>query len=559
MTQDPDHHSNIDERSAETAASAVPSSLGARLADLPRQYLHVFTKPDASTFAQELDKASWVLVCLQLLALLVIQLAYTALAAAQHPQVPQPLSSTPLGAMLNVLSSLLVVGLTWVLARVLGGRGSLLAQSYTMLLILVPFSLLGDLLALLIPVVSPLRLGIIEVLAGLVLVVGAVVYVISLQVSATMAVHLLSGWKAFVAVFLSLLILGLGNAFLSAQVPSLRQASPATLQSPEEIIAGPGGNFWFTTETNTIGRITLQGQITAFSVGADYNGSHDIIAGSDGSLWFTDLEQKLGRITPQGQISTFAVTAESGAFATGPDGTLWFSDSGTNRIGRITTDGHITEFAIPTKDSSPAQMTSGPDGAIWFSEGIGKIGRITTNGTITEFAIPAKYSSPDQIIAGADGAIWFADEASNSIGRVTTKGSITEFALPTKDLGLVKLIAGSDGTIWFLEVGQGIWKLGRITTSGRISQFTFTATDLLPEGMTAGPDGALWFTEELRNRIDRITAQGTITEFAVPTPESLPKGITTGPDRALWFTENASNKIGRITTAGSITEFALPT
>ncbi len=37
-------------------------------------------------------------------------------------------------------------------------------------------------------------------------------------------------------------------------------------------------------------------------------------------------------------------------------------------------------------------ITTGPDGALWFTELIDQIGRITTAGVITEFPIPTASS-----------------------------------------------------------------------------------------------------------------------------------------------------------------------
>ena len=49
----------------------------------------------------------------------------------------------------------------------------------------------------------------------------------------------------------------------------------------------------------------------------------------------------------------------------------------------------ITESTIPTANSNPIDITAGPDGALWFTEyGGNKIGRITTSGNITEFPLP---------------------------------------------------------------------------------------------------------------------------------------------------------------------------
>jgi streptogramin lyase len=52
----------------------------------------------------------------------------------------------------------------------------------------------------------------------------------------------------------------------------------------------------------------------------------------------------------------------------GPDGNLWFCESGASKIGRITPDGQITEFPLPTPKAGPNGMILAPDGNVWFSE-----------------------------------------------------------------------------------------------------------------------------------------------------------------------------------------------
>ena len=79
--------------------------------------------------------------------------------------------------------------------------------------------------------------------------------------------------------------------------------------------------------------------------------------------------------------------SQPGGIVSGPDGALWFYETGTNQIGRITTDGQITEYPIPTADASEQYqgfLGVGPDGAIWFTENrtIG-LGRISTDGQVT--------------------------------------------------------------------------------------------------------------------------------------------------------------------------------
>jgi virginiamycin B lyase len=66
--------------------------------------------------------------------------------------------------------------------------------------------------------------------------------------------------------------------------------------------------------------------------------------------------------------------------------------------------GSFREFAIPTKASRPFNVTTGPDGNIWFTEtGAGKIGRITPRGVITEFPLGNSMSGPQDITTGPDG------------------------------------------------------------------------------------------------------------------------------------------------------------
>ena len=94
----------------------------------------------------------------------------------------------------------------------------------------------------------------------------------------------------------------------------------------------------------------------------------------------------------------------------------------------------FSEFPVLTANSSPNDITAGPaaDGALWFTEAqANKIGRVTISGTPTEFTIPTPDSAPFNITTGPDGALWFTEFFGNKIGRITTSGMITEFSIPT--------------------------------------------------------------------------------------------------------------------------------
>jgi streptogramin lyase len=283
--------------------------------------------------------------------------------------------------------------------------------------------------------------------------------------------------------------------------------------------------------------------------------------GPDGALWFTEEgSDKIGRITAAGTVTEYAIPTASSApygIAAGPDGAIWFTEYGTNKIGRAVPGLTITESSVPTSGSEPYDVTSGPDGALWFTEiGSGKIGRITIAGTFNEYTIPTASAEPWGITAGPDGALWFAEYAGNKIGRITTAGSFTEYRIPTATSFPVGIAAGPDGALWFTEGVSS--KIGRITTAGAFTEYPTPTASSRPVAIAAGPDGALWFAELIGDKIGRITTTGTITEYAIPTASSEPVGITSGPDGALWFTEYRGNNLGRITTAGIFNEFSTP-
>jgi streptogramin lyase len=271
----------------------------------------------------------------------------------------------------------------------------------------------------------------------------------------------------------------------------------------------------------------IMGTIREFPLGPSGPGSPDsfpgfITTGPDGNLWFTESGRygccgAIGRITPTGTISRFPLdsnpfssTSYSGYFGPfsitkGPDGNLWFTVVLGNAIGRITPTGTVSTFSLPNSEDRPVDITTGPDGNLWFTENdvtndIGKIGRITPTGTFRMFPLPDPKNRAYDITTGPDGNLWFTEGASK-IGRITPTGTITSFLLPTSNS---------------------------------------------PETIATGPDGALWFTVANNNKLWRITTTGMVSRFALPIAGDHPQAITTGPDGALWFTSSGGNGEGKV-------------
>src|SRR5215470_14909760 len=113
--------------------------------------------------------------------------------------------------------------------------------------------------------------------------------------------------------------------------------------------------------------------ITEFSAGITAGaGLGGITAGPDGNLWFTEQGiDRIGRITPAGVVTEFGAGITAGAglggITAGPDGNLWFTENGGNRIGRITPLGVVTEFSAGISGQL-GDITTGPDGNLWFTK-----------------------------------------------------------------------------------------------------------------------------------------------------------------------------------------------
>jgi virginiamycin B lyase len=273
----------------------------------------------------------------------------------------------------------------------------------------------------------------------------------------------------------------------------------------------------------------------------------------------------------------------------GPDGNLWYADSGPSApgIGRISPAGE--RFATIPDDQKPVDLVTAPDGTVYWTAD-GGLGLRSPTGAVqraarypsyaialnaagqlrwgerifTEgyFAYVCKFTGAfglgvscgghgtdarvTGLTLGKDGRLWAAVYERNQVRRLDADGTTADLAidLPAGS-GPARLALGSDGNLWVTMFDAGA--IDRFTTTGVRTRFPLPAGSQ-PNDITAGPDGALWITEFGTNKVARMTTAGVLTnEYPIPTPASKPIGITGGPDGALWFTESTTGKIGRLT------------
>lgn len=212
-----------------------PLPLNQAVQQLPNQYIRVLTKPSASTFAEELRKASWDITFIQLLIMIVVGVVLGLITALFSGAVASSYAanSNLTGSSMQAYQSFVVagsvggafsriisvplsffigVGIQFLIAKAFKGQGTFLTQGYTALLYQAPLYIISSLLGLLgvIPVAGAAIAGIL----GLAL----FVYSIVLNVYQIMATHRLSGGKATAVVLIPyaigfLLLLLCGIAF----------------------------------------------------------------------------------------------------------------------------------------------------------------------------------------------------------------------------------------------------------------------------------------------------------------------------------------------------------
>jgi len=303
------------------------------------------------------------------------------------------------------------------------------------------------------------------------------------------------------------------NVAIAGIVPYWKLIEYPTLLSgsPSGITVAPDGNVWFAEWGGPmIGRITTDGTVTEF-----YNGSNsvDIIVGPDGNIWFSGT---LYGYPPGGWLGQISPNAPANS--------------------------EPTKISDPTGDQfSPHNLTVGPDGNIWYTDaGSDKIVKFELDGSFTDYS--TGVSSPHGITSGPDGNLWVAGYGENSIAKITLAGNVTRYAIPTSGVGPFDLVTGPDGNLWFVEYWGS--SVGRITPSGVITEYPLSS-GYGTSSITVGPDGNLWFTEPWNDKIGRITTSGVMTEYPMPAG-SAPGNITASPDGSLWVSEGGSHKIARI-------------
>ena len=254
-----------------------------------------------------------------------------------------------------------------------------------------------------------------------------------------------------------------------------------------------------------------------------------VAEGPDGNAWFTEIDPStgdaIGRMTPAGVITEFPLPQRASApplpqqivsytpegITQGPDGTLWFTEQGSQAIGRITPAGVISQYIIPSAFNSqfpaPTGITTGPDGNLWFTEsqnpgGIasGYIGQLDpSNGQIAEFPVLTPQNLPGPIAWGGDGNLWFGEShytlATGKYDGFLGRADITPSTAPATDLNVSDSVVAGLNSIGDAKFGQPVTIQLTVTNKGQQPAQNVIVYDPIPTGVSIDTSGSNFTTD----------------------------------------------------------------
>jgi virginiamycin B lyase len=198
--------------------------------------------------------------------------------------------------------------------------------------------------------------------------------------------------------------------------------------------------------------------------------------------------------------------------------------------------------------SRPTNTAAAPNGWIWFTEeGANKIGALDPGGILHEYTINTPGSRPNAVAIDGSGRVWFTEANRDRLGVLNpSTGFIVEYYWGGSSLGLSGIEVTGDGKVWFTMFNRnqiGVMDPGFLT----VRYYSWTTAAIGPLRIKKDAFNRLWFTEYLSNRVGVLDPYWNfVYDFYYAGSVSSPWGIDVDSNGKVWFTENAAGTFSRL-------------
>jgi virginiamycin B lyase len=273
----------------------------------------------------------------------------------------------------------------------------------------------------------------------------------------------------------------------------------------------------------------------------------------DGTFWipYYGRANRIGHLDPvSGEVKEYPVpnlgTAAIHSAVPAPDGSVWLTEQGSDKLGRWDPDTReITEYA-DTAGKHTARIDP-------------KTGYVWSTGAMTRFDpktekydhiadVPSCYG----IALDQDGNAWFTELLPNGkVGKVDAQTlQVTKYTLPTANGRPRRIQVDGKGIVWFAEFDGG--KIGRLDPkTGAIIEFQLPGPQPTPYALGIDRDGKVWYSSEYMDVVGRLDPDtGKVVEYPFPHAENSLRDFFMDDKGRMWFGSPANDKVGYFYLAG---------
>lgn len=236
-----------------------------------------------------------------------------------------------------------------------------------------------------------------------------------------------------------------------------------------------------------------------------------------------------------------------GMIAVGPDGSVYATDTGNNRVEKFTADGafQLSFGSAGTgtgQFQNPDAVAVGPDGSVYVTDTANnRVERLDANGNFlsqwgTAGPGDGQFLSPKGIATAPDGSVYVADSGNARVEKFLADGTFLQsFTSGAGGFASVNGVAvGPDGSVYVVDSGNsrvehfdanGVFQNAWGSAGSGDGQFS------QPNGIAASAAG-VYVTDGGNNRVEKFTSSGAFVDsldqassgdasFATPTSVAL--------------------------------------